>query len=223
VSVVLSEVRRGGVVESRHHGSLVVVRDEQVVKTLGEVSSVIYPRSAVKPLQALPLVERGGVERFGLGDDALGLACASHDGTAQHISVVRRMLAAGGFDETALQCGPHTPSNEDAARGLVRAGRSPSRLHNNCSGKHAAFLLLARLIGADPARYREPTEPVQRAVHDAVAAMVGCERLEGHVDGCGAPALRMPLVALARGFARLVTPRTLEASRATACRGSCAP
>src|SRR5436305_9409172 len=109
---VLVEVTRGARVESRHHGAVAVVDAEgAAVLALGDVGHPVFPRSAVKVMQALALVESGAADRFGFGDEELALACASHGGEPGHVAVAARMLAAAGFDKTALECGAHWPSH----------------------------------------------------------------------------------------------------------------
>src|SRR5215210_6853486 len=138
---VLVEVMRGALTESRHRGAVAVVdADGATVLALGDVIRPVYPRSAVKPLQALPLIENGAAERYGFGDEELALACASHGGEAAHVEIAARMLARAGLDESALECGAHWPSHQPSAQALARSGATPSALHNNCSGKHAGFL-----------------------------------------------------------------------------------
>src|SRR5215218_3157757 len=137
----LVEVVRGALTESRHRGAVAVVdADGAAVLTLGDVALPVYPRSAVKPIQALPLVESGAADRYGFGDEELALACASHGGELGHVEVAQRMLGRAGLDVTALECGTHWPLYQAATQALARTGGAPSALHNNCSGKHAGFL-----------------------------------------------------------------------------------
>src|SRR5215212_9360840 len=138
---VVVEVVRGALTESHHRGAVAVAdADGAAVLALGDVARQVYPRSAVKPLQALPLVESGAAERYEFGDEELALACASHGGEGAHVAVAQRMLARAGLDAGALECGVHWPSHQDSSRALARAGGAPSALHNKCSGKHAGFL-----------------------------------------------------------------------------------
>src|ERR1700704_1398278 len=138
---VLVEVLRGALVESRHHGAVAVVdADGATVLALGDVAQAVYPRSAVKPLQALPLIESGAADRFGFGVEELALACASHSGEPGHVATVTRMLERAGLDPSALKCGAHWPIHQPSAHALARSGGLVSALHNNCSGKHAGFL-----------------------------------------------------------------------------------
>src|SRR6186713_1710441 len=137
---VLVEVLRGALVESRHSGAVAVVdAGGGRVLALGDVEQPVYPRSAVKALQALPLVESGAADKFGFGNEELALACASHGGEPAHVEVAQRMLARAGLEPAVLECGAHWPSHQSSSQALARTGRAPSVLHNNCSGKHAGF------------------------------------------------------------------------------------
>src|ERR1700734_4263434 len=202
------EVTRGHLVESAHRGAGAVVDAEgRVVMAFGDAEQAVYPRSAVKALQALPLVASGAADRLGLSDKEIALSCASHSGSEDHVATARAMLAKAGYDERVLQCGAHWPLGEDEARALARSGRTPTALHNNCSGKHAGFVCLSCAIGVDPKGYVGPDHPVQREVAASIEAMSGArlsEAMRG-VDGCAIPTYAVPLVALARGFARLAT------------------
>lgn len=202
---VLVEVTRGGAVESRHRGSVAVVdADGVAVLALGDVEEPVFPRSAVKALQALPLVESGIADRFGLAADEIALCCASHSGEPVHAAASASMLRKAGRDASALECGAHWPMFDKAARALALAGAEPSALHNNCSGKHAGFICLACGLDEDPAGYIAPAHPVQREIRGALEEMTGCtqrEDLRG-VDGCSIPTYATPLAALALGFAR---------------------
>src|SRR5947208_15894868 len=129
---VLVELVRGALVESRHRGAVAVVdADGATVLALGDVAHRVYPRSAVKPLQALPLIESGAADRYGFGDEEIALACASHGGEPGHVAVASRMLARAGLDAAALECGAHWPLYQPATQALARSGGAPSALHNN--------------------------------------------------------------------------------------------
>jgi L-asparaginase II len=224
---VLVEAVRAGRVESRHRGAVAVMdADGKSVLAVGDVAQSIYPRSAVKALQALPLVESGAAARYGFGDQELALACASHGGEPDHVAVAERMLARAGLDAAALECGPHWPVHPPALQALARAGGSASALHNNCSGKHAGFLCVACATGADHRRYVDPDHPVQRAVKAAIEALAGVTISDPPaVDGCSAPNWRVPLAALAGAFARFGVGQKLGAERAKAAarlRAACA-
>ena len=171
---VVVEATRGERIESAHRGAGAVVdADGRVVMVFGDAERAVYPRSAVKALQALPLVESGAADRLGLSDKEIALACASHSGGDDHVATARAMLAKAGFDERVLECGVHWPLGEDEARALARSGRTPTALHNNCSGKHAGFVCLSCVMGVEPKGYVAPDHPVQREVTAAIEAMTG--------------------------------------------------
>jgi L-asparaginase II len=213
---VVVEATRGDMIESSHRGAGAVVdADGVVVMAFGDAEQAVYPRSAVKALQAMPLVESGAADRLGLSDKEIALACASHSGSDDHVATARAMLAKAGRDEGALECGVHWPLGESEARTLARSGRTPNALHNNCSGKHAGFICLACATGADPKGYVAPDHAVQREVAAAIAASTGArlsEEMRG-VDGCAIPTYAISLIALARGFARLGTGEGLSPAR----------
>ena len=162
---VVVEATRGKRIESAHRGAGAVVdADGRVVMAFGDAEHAVYPRSAVKALQALPLVESGAADRLGLSEKEIALSCASHSGSDDHLATARSMLAKVGYDEQALECGAHWPLGEDEARALARSGRTPTALHNNCSGKHAGFVCLSCAMGVEPKNYVAPDHPVQREV-----------------------------------------------------------
>ena len=213
---VVVEATRGDLVESSHRGvGAVVDADGRVAMAFGDVERAVYPRSAVKALQALPLVESGAADSLGLSGKEIALACASHSGSEAHVATARGMLNKAGYDEPALECGAHWPLGEDEARALARSARVPTALHNNCSGKHAGFICLSCAMGIDPKGYVAPDHPVQREVAASIEAITGArlsEEMRG-VDGCAIPTYAVPLVTLARGFARLGTGYGLSQAR----------
>lgn len=200
------EVTRGGTVESVHHIDVAVMRGDALVARAGDPDRVMFARSAVKPFQALPLVEDGVLDRYGLGLEELALACASHNGEPRHVAVVRSTLEKAGQSESALACGPHTPFDDDAADALRAAGRTPGRIHNNCSGKHAGMLALAAAHDWPVEGYQAADHPVQRRMLDEIERWTGVDRtaIATGVDGCGVVTFAFPLQGLARAFARLV-------------------
>jgi L-asparaginase II len=211
---VLVEALRGGIVESMHRGALAIVDADGAVHTaIGDIERPVFPRSAVKVLQALPLVASGAADALGLTDEELALACASHGGEPMHTKVAASMLAKAGLDVTALECGTHWPYHDGAIKALAAAGAAPSALNNNCSGKHAGFVCLGcHLGGRARARefvrgYVQPDHPVMREVGAALAAATGCDL--GHAargtDGCSIPTYAIPLRHLAHAFARVAT------------------
>ncbi len=217
---VLVTCTRGGLVESVHRGAFAIARaDGEIVSLLGDCVRPVFPRSAVKALQAIALVEEGAADAFNLSDRKLAVACASHSGQPIHVRTVQGFLAKCGLEESALACGAHWPSNEDAARALARAGETPRAVHNNCSGKHAGMLALARHLGVDTAGYETADHPVQQRIRavmrDLTAAPLGQDVCA--VDGCSVPTWALPLQALARAFARFGSGAEMSATRAQAC------
>jgi L-asparaginase II len=225
---ILVEATRGHLVESRHRGAVAVVdADGATVLALGDVAVPVFPRSAIKALQALVLLESGGAARYRLGDEELALACASHGGEPAHVAGVERMLRAAGLDGAALACGAHWPLHQPSAHALARAGGTAAAVHNNCSGKHAGFLCAACAMAADPATYVDAQHPVQRAVKAALEDLSGAAIADERraVDGCSVPTWALPLTGLARAFARFGTGHGLGRERAAAAarlRAACA-
>ncbi len=218
---VLVEIIRGSLVESGHRGAVAVAdAGGNVLLALGDVERSVYPRSAVKAMQALPLVESGAADAFALGEDELAVACASHSGDRVHLDSVRSLLAKAGLDEGYLACGAHWPVSEEATRELMRARQRPRAIHNNCSGKHAGMLASAVHLGLDPRGYERPDHPVQemiaRIISDTCEVPLDGDRMG--IDGCSVPTFALPLHALARGFARLGTGDGLPPARASAAR-----
>jgi L-asparaginase II len=224
---VLVEVLRGPLVESRHRGALAVAdASGKIVFSAGEVAAPVFPRSAIKAFQALPLVESGAADRFGFGDEELALACASHSGEPGHVAGVERMLAAAGLDLSALHCGTHWPMSQSAAYALAKTGTA-SALHNNCSGKHAGFLCLACASGIDHAGYWRPEHKVQRDVRAVIENFTGAVLSEEvcAIDGCSVPTWAIPLRNLAAAFAKFATGQGVSEQRAAAAarlRNACA-
>jgi L-asparaginase II len=205
-------------VESRHSVHLIVVDPAGgVVGAYGEVGGPMFPRSSMKPLQAV------GMLRAGLDVDGplLALACASHSGEPAHVAAARELLGRAGLDEGALGCPPDLPLAPAAAAELLRSGGRADPVHMNCSGKHAAMLLTCRRAGWPVAGYLAPTHPLQRALAGTVAELAGEPVPAVAVDGCGAPLFALSLTGLARAFTRLVTapPGRPERRVADAMRG----
>jgi L-asparaginase II len=216
---VLVEVTRGEMVESRHRGAFAVGGAAcRIVLARGDVDRPIYARSAIKPLQALPLIETGAAAHFGLGDKEIMLACASHDGNPAIVAAVEAWLARIGLAPDDLECGAHAPGNAAAAEALIRTGTLPSALHNNCSGKHTGFLSTARYLGEPTRGYIDAGHPVQRRVEAVLSAMTGLDlgRAPHGTDGCGIPVIGIPLTGLARAMARMADPTGLAPERAEA-------
>ncbi|HRI19075.1 MAG TPA: asparaginase, partial [Burkholderiaceae bacterium] len=225
---ILVEVLRGGQVESRHRGTLAIVDADGAVRAaIGDIERAVFPRSAVKVLQALPLVASGAAERLALTDAELALACASHRGEPLHAKTAASMLAKAGVDETCLECGSHWPYDEASARALAAQGLEPTALHNNCSGKHAGFVCLGCGIaggGVDLRQYLEGyvalEHPVMREVTSALAATTGVDldQAPRGIDGRSIPTFAIPLRALALAFARIGSGTGLSPQHAAAAR-----
>jgi len=217
---VLTRVWRGRQVESQHRGAWVVVDTAgRVVEGAGAVASPVFARSAIKSMQALPLLETGAAQRLDYGDDELALALASHDGEPIHTERVARLLGRMGRSVADLQCGPQAPGSAATRAALARSGERPTALHNNCSGKHAGFLALTVHLGVDSSRYLDPQAEPQQRVRAAVESMCGVASgtVDSATDGCSAPTFRIPLQSLATGIARVANPHGLEPARRAAC------
>jgi len=214
---VVVRVWRGRSVESVHRGAWCLVDSAgTVLDGAGAHDAPFFVRSSVKSIQALPLFESGAAERFAFRDEEVALAIASHSGEPCHTEVVHRTLERLGLGVRHLRCGAHAPT-DDAAREVLRARGEPATvLHNNCSGKHAGFLALAKHLGAPAEAYLEPDSEGQRLVRAALAEIAGVPEstLVPGIDGCSAPTYRLPLSALALAFARVANPDGLGAERA---------
>jgi L-asparaginase II len=218
---VLVEVTRGSVVESWHRGAVSVFdADGKAVWEIGDTERPVFPRSAVKAIQALPLVESGAADAYGFGDRELALACASHSGEPVHVELAKAMLAKAGLDGTALECGAHWPSSHDATIALARAGGVPNALHNNCSGKHSGFLCTCVHSGIAHGGYVKAGHALQEMVRDAMQSVTGAVHDVDHcgTDGCSIPTYAVPLKSFARGFARMATGRGFSPERARAAK-----
>lgn len=203
MSEVLVEVWRGPFLECQHRGHAVVVNAKgDVMESWGNPMQEILPRSSSKMLQALPLVESGAADRFGLGTEQLALACASHNGNPMHTEGVQKWLSGLDLGESDLRCGAHWPTGRKTANALVKAGEKPCQFHNNCSGKHSGFLTLNKHLGGG-AEYVDINHPVQKAALAAFEETTG-EISSGYgIDGCSAPNFATSLKGLATAMARM--------------------
>jgi L-asparaginase II len=215
---VLVELTRGAVVESVHRGAI-AISDAQgrIVFALGDIALPVYPRSALKPIQALPLLESGAAEAFRVSDEEIALACASHSGEPMHTLRVAAWLTRLGLGEADLACGTHPVRFEPLAEELIRRSEKPTRIHNNCSGKHTGFLAVACHWNIATAGYEGHDHPVQQAVAKAVGELAGIpQELPWGVDGCAAPNFALPLGSFARALAQFADPQFLSPERAQA-------
>ena len=213
---ILIEVTRGPLVESCHRGAVAVASPSGAIALqLGDIEGPVYPRSAIKALQTLPLIESGAADHFGFGPAEIALACGSHTGTERHTQLAAEMLERAGLPPDALGCGAHAPLGTAAARALIASGKEPTQLHNNCSGKHAGMLATAVFLKEPTDGYWQPGHPVQQRVlkglQDISGVALGPDVMG--IDGCSVPNWAMPLKVLARTFARLATGEGLEAPR----------
>ena len=204
-SVELAVVERSGFIESRHAGSAVVLSPEgEVVRALGDVRSPIFPRSCLKPFQAVAVMTSGVTLR---GEDA-AIATASHSGTAAHVALVRGLLERASLPASALGCPPAAPSDQAARDELIRTGGPRERVYMNCSGKHAAMLLACVANDWPLDGYLDPDHPLQKRILDVVERFTGERPAATAVDGCGAPVHAITLTALARGIQKITTAAT---------------
>ncbi|MBO0661605.1 asparaginase [Jiella sp. MQZ9-1] len=218
---VVVEITRGDLVESFHRGAFALVDGAgAIVVSAGDIERPVFPRSAVKLLQAIPLVETGAAAYFGLDDKDLSLACASHSGEPAHVRRAAAMLAKAGLDGGVLECGCHWPFDAAVARDLARSGETLTALHNNCSGKHAGFVLTAVQRGETTAGYVGPNHPVQLRAKAVIEDLVGhsLNRDVCGTDGCSIPTYAAPLRDFAGAFAKIATGKGVGAPRAEAGR-----
>jgi len=201
-AVELATLDRSGFIESRHAGSAVVLgADGGVLRSLGDVAAPIFPRSCLKPFQALAILASG----VDLSPEEMVIATASHSGTARHVALVRSVLARAGLGDEALQCPPDRPADPAARDEFLRAGATPSPVYMNCSGKHAAMLLACVQNGWDTATYLHVDHPLQERIRDVLQRFAGERIAATGVDGCGAPVYAVSVTALARGIAKIAT------------------
>ncbi len=218
---VLVEVTRGGIVESRHAGAYAVVGPGgEVLASAGDIDRPVFPRSAIKALQCLPAVEAGVVDAYGMSQEEIALACASHNGEPDHVRVARSGLAKAGLGEQAFECGAHWPFPGEVSRTMAVAGEQAGQVHNNCSGKHTFMLAFAKRLGVDPTGYIGRNHPVQQAIEQLIGDM--CDYDLTHtpcgIDGCSVPTWAIPLRNIALGFQRFGSAEGLNEGRAKACR-----
>lgn len=204
-SVELAVVRRSGFVESRHAGSAIVLgTNGEVLRSLGDVTGAIFPRSAMKPFQAVAVMASGVTLR---GAEA-AIATASHSGTAAHVDLVRGLLARAGVPETALACPTAWPNDSAARDTLVRLGSGKTSVYMECSGKHSAMLAACQQNGWALDGYLEPAHPMQKRILDVLERFTGERPVASGTDGCGAPVHAISLTGLARGIARIATSKS---------------
>lgn len=216
---ILAETIRGNWVENRHRGAFAVVDDEgRIIASAGDIERPVFPRSAIKSMQALAIFAREAEDRFHHSVEELALACASHHGEDVHVATAQGLLTRIGLSAADLECGAHAPTNAAARESLRASGQQPSALHNNCSGKHSGMLSVALAMGVPTKGYVGREHEVQRAVRAAVEAVIGEPLREDRcgTDGCSIPTFAAPLRAFAFGFARMATGRGIAPKLAAA-------
>ncbi|HET6278946.1 MAG TPA: asparaginase [Candidatus Polarisedimenticolia bacterium] len=207
--VPMVEVRRGGIAESLHYGAIAVVdSNDRLLASAGDPECVTFIRSAGKPAQILPLLGSGAVERFGFEPGHLAVMMGSHGGEPFHLAAVGEILSRIGLNESALRCGTHEPLHRATAMALRAAGRKPTVLHNNCSGKHAGMLALAVQRGESIESYLDPSRPLQVDIRRVIERLSGLAQsgVSTALDGCSAPTFAMSLRSAALLYARLIAP-----------------
>jgi L-asparaginase II len=206
--------------ESVHRGAFAVSDAKGGLRlSAGDVERPIFPRSSLKPVQAVPLIESGAADAFGVSDEELALACASHSGESMHTTRVAAWQERIGCSVADLACGPHRPVHEKTATEMIANGERWTSLHNNCSGKHTGFMTLARHLGAPVKGYQLVDHPSQRQVETTLKEMAGVSGdMPYGVDGCTVPNFALPLKALARAMAQFADPSGLTPSRREAAK-----
>lgn len=216
---LLVEVLRDSIVESRHFGAAVVCDFKgNVVESWGNIERLIFPRSALKPMLAIHLIESGASEHYSLSDEELSLACSSHQGEIIHQNLVESWLSRLGLTEEHLACGPVLPEDIDSAHKLLASGQQGCRIHHNCSGKHTGFLTTALYLNLSLDDYHLLDHPLQQLSLDILSdlADIDLNQYPIGIDGCGLPAPTMPLIQLGRAMARFAKPVDLSDTRAQA-------
>jgi len=214
MSEALVKVYRNELVESIHRGSVAVVnKNGDLLYYVGDPYYVTYMRSSAKPLQAIPAVESGALEKYGINERELATIVASHSGEDIHIETVSSILNKIGLDETYLKCGIHMPYSKEAMKKLILKREEPTPIYNNCSGKHSGMLLLAKMKSYPLEKYYEREHPVQKEILKTMKYITKCEKIKIGIDGCGVPVFGMPLYNMALGFARLTNPEDLERTK----------
>ncbi len=213
------EVTRNGIVESRHFGSAVICNVKgEVIESWGNIHKLVFPRSALKPMQAIQLVESGASAHYSLSDAELSLACSSHQGEKIHQDLVASWLSRLGLTEDHLACGPVLPEHTESAHQLLASGQQGCRIHHNCSGKHTGFLATALFLDMSLNGYHEAAHPLQQLSLDTLSDLAGVDlrQFPIGIDGCGLPAPTMPLLKLGHAMARFAMPINLTEKHAQA-------
>ncbi|AOZ93722.1 asparaginase [Paenibacillus crassostreae] len=211
------QVIRGHYVESTHHIHIAVVDyTGKLLYSYGDPTRLTFARSAMKPFQAVPIIETGTARAFEYNASEIALSCASHSGEPIHRETVLNILSRAKLDESDLQCGTHVPKDKASYIELLKAGKELTPVYSNCSGKHSSMLATAVHLHEDIHTYPDINHPVQQRILDVIAEVcnVPREQIGLSVDGCGLPVHQIPLYNVALGFARLAHPEgTVSAAR----------
>ncbi|MBC8465788.1 asparaginase [bacterium] len=218
---VLVSFIRGKIVESRHRGWICIVDSSgKLLYSEGNPMFSTFLRSSAKPLQSVAVVLTGASEKYDLKEAEMSIISGSHGGEPFHVDTVRSILSKCGMNEDMLQNGPHPPLDETARKILKSQGKTPLRLHHNCSGKHAGMLAATKVLGGDLGKYLDPESPVQQKITNVIGAIAGIEagEIELGIDGCSAPVHSLSMYGSALAYARLLDPVDLDADLALACK-----
>lgn len=208
-SEILAKVMRGDGIESVHRGHLIVVDGEgNTIFQLGNPNTITYWRSAAKAFQLIPFLVRGGAEHFNFTAVEIALACGSHSGEKAHTKIAKQMLSKIGLSEDDLQCGVQIPFDDETAKSMIKIGRKPTQLENNCSGKHAAMLAFAKFLEADTATYLSMDNPVQQKILETISIFteIPKDEIKIGIDGCSAPNFAVPVSSMAKAYGKLTFP-----------------
>ncbi len=217
---LIVEVTRGSLVESRHRAAIAVVSaDGTLIESHGDIARPVFPRSAIKPIQSLGLIETGAADAFGCSTAEIAISSASHGGEPMHTRTVVAWLNRMGLDVGDLECGAHLPTHAPSANLLIRAFEEPDASHNNCSGKHTGMLAVCKHMGWPLKGYIDPAHPLQKRIVETYEAMLGLSLADAAtgLDGCSLPQVAVPVRNLALGIARVGSPDGLPGERASAC------
>ncbi len=217
---ILVEVYRNKVLESFHRGVVCVVdRNGNIIYSEGDIQQICYPRSAMKLIQVMPLLELGGMERFGFTLEEIAVMCGSHNAEPEHLRVVNSILQKIGLDKENLKCGPQYPTSKRDADELIRKSEKPHHIHNNCSGKHAGMLALCKLLDLEIDDYLNPNHPIQTLILQYVEEMYEYpkEKMVTALDGCSAPIYSIPIYNQALAFKNIVNTDSYSTERRFAC------
>lgn len=216
---ILVEVLRNQSIESVHRGAVVALNARgETLLSVGDTDALVFPRSSLKPLQVLPLVESGAIDQYAITDQELALACASHSGQPVHMQVLSNWMQRVGLTPAQLECGPSLPLHKESAHAHLRSGGEASRELHNCSGKHTGMLTMSAFLEESLAGYSDYDHVSQRQWMEVLSELSGVNIFDmpWDRDGCGLPAVAMPLISFARAFVLFCTQNRDNSKRAKA-------